>query len=54
MNVKMILMALFVVSSSGCSESAIDACLDNGGSFNYEQCECDFNKSHEYRKDHSC
>lgn len=54
MNVKIILVALVVVSNAGCSESAIDACLDNGGSFNYEQCECDFDKSHEYKESHSC
>lgn len=35
-------------------ESAIDTCLDAGGSFNYIACECDFNKSHVIPKKHSC
>lgn len=35
-------------------ESQIDACLDSGGSFNYEACACDFNKSHIAPKQHNC
>lgn len=36
------------------NESSVNSCLDSGGSFNYESCECDFNKSHIVPKQHSC
>ena len=39
---------------AGCAESKIDSCLDQGGSFNYEKCECDFKENHEYKESHSC
>lgn len=39
---------------AGCAESKIDSCLDHGGSFNYEKCECDFKEGHEYKEAHSC
>ena len=39
---------------AGCAESKIDSCLDRGGSFNYEKCECDFKVNHEYKESHSC
>jgi hypothetical protein len=32
----------------------IDSCLDAGGSFNYESCECDFKKSHPVSESHKC
>ena len=32
----------------------IDKCLDNGGSFDYQNCECDFNENHQYTKKHTC
>jgi hypothetical protein len=34
--------------------SSIDSCLDTGGSFNYELCECDFKKSHTVPEVHKC
>lgn len=36
------------------NESSIDTCLDAGGSFNYESCECDFNTSHIVPNQHNC
>lgn len=30
--------------------SKIDICLDNGGSFNYESCSCDFKDTHKIIK----
>ncbi|PUA27417.1 MAG: hypothetical protein B0W54_12610 [Cellvibrio sp. 79] len=35
-------------------ENSIDECLDAGGSFNYESCECDFKKSHTAPIQHHC
>ena len=32
----------------------VDKCLDNGGSFNYQNCECDFKESHPYTEKHIC
>lgn len=34
--------------------SQIDSCLDNGGSFNYEKCSCDFEKNHIVIEKHQC
>jgi len=34
--------------------SPIDACLDNGGSFNYQVCECDYTVSYPYIEEHQC
>jgi hypothetical protein len=34
--------------------SSIDSCLDAGGSFNYESCECDFKNSHKVPEIHKC
>ena len=33
---------------------AIDKCLDAGGSYDYEKCQCDYNTSHKYKEEHSC
>ena len=33
---------------------SIDSCLDKGGSFNYELCECDFQISHPVPENHKC
>lgn len=35
-------------------ESEIDTCLDTGGSYNYQLCECDHSMSHPYQKEHKC
>ena len=32
----------------------VDSCLDSGGSYNYDKCECDFNISHPYKEKHNC
>ena len=32
----------------------IDICLDNGGSFDYVNCKCDFQNSHESKEEHLC
>lgn len=45
---------LVLILLGGCSEAKIDACLDHGGSFDYEKCECDFKKNHEYKESHTC
>jgi hypothetical protein len=33
---------------------AVDRCLDSGGSFDYQACQCDFVDSHEKPAKHSC
>lgn len=35
-------------------EVDIDSCLDAGGSFNYEECKCDFNTSHVKPDKYNC
>ncbi len=45
---------LLVILLAGCAESKIDSCLDSGGSFNYDKCECDFNESHKFEEIHIC
>ena len=32
----------------------VNKCLDNGGSYNYETCKCDFKESHEYKEKTLC
>ena len=32
----------------------VEKCLDNGGSFNYQNCECDFKENHAYTEKHIC
>lgn len=32
----------------------IDSCLDRGGTYNYESCDCDLNKSHSNDSFHFC
>ncbi len=34
--------------------SRIDACLDNGGSFDYQECACDYKVSHSVIDEHQC
>ena len=29
-------------------------CVDDGGSFNYEICKCDFDENHSYKENHIC
>ena len=38
----------------GCSDLKIDKCLDDGGSFNYEKCVCDFESNHQSKSTHNC
>jgi len=33
---------------------SVDACLDSGGSYNYESCSCDHNQSHPYIENSKC
>ncbi len=33
---------------------AVDKCLDSGGSFNYESCQCDYQESHKFMEEHQC
>jgi len=47
-----LLLLFILLSLSGCSD--IDACLDNGGSYNYDNCECDYNSKHPYKEEHKC
>lgn len=32
----------------------VDKCLDSGGSYNYNQCECDYQSDHEFKEYHEC
>jgi hypothetical protein len=32
----------------------VDDCVDTGGSYNYDQCECDYNKNHSFKENHEC
>ncbi len=32
----------------------VDSCLDAGGSYNYKDCSCDFEKNHPFLKKHQC
>ena len=34
--------------------STVDSCLDAGGSFDYQSCQCDFKQSHKSKAEHSC
>jgi len=36
----------------GCND--VDKCLDSGGSFDYENCRCDYENKHPYLKAHEC
>ena len=53
-NQAMRVIFLFSVFLAGCTDLKIDACLDNGGSFDYVKCECDFKENHESIEPHSC
>jgi len=39
-------LILALILPSFFQESKVDLCLDNGGSFNYEKCVCDFKNNH--------
>jgi hypothetical protein len=32
----------------------VDHCLDSGGSYNYDQCECDYKMNHSFKENHEC
>lgn len=32
----------------------VDSCLDSGGSYDYENCRCDHDNNHEFKKMHNC
>ena len=40
--------------NAGFYQIDVDYCLDRGGSYNYETCGCDFEKSHEKQNTHQC
>ena len=46
------LSILFTLLFTGCSE--VDECLDLGGSYDYENCHCDYEINHPYVKNHNC
>lgn len=54
MKIKITLIVFITAITTSCSDAKIDACLDGGGSFNYEKCECDYSENHDYKEDHSC
>ncbi len=47
-----LLVIIFVISTTSCRK--IDSCLDAGGSYDYDQCECNFNTTHPYKEQHDC
>lgn len=47
------IIVIFLIIGSPFSDKA-DSCLDSGGSYNYQECECDYKISHEYSKVHQC
>ncbi len=32
----------------------VDSCLDSGGSYNYQECSCDYKNSHDADEKHQC
>lgn len=54
MKIKATLVVIIAVITTSCSDPAIDACLDGGGSFNYETCECEHSENHDHKENHSC
>ena len=49
-----ILLVLGISLAFMASAPSIDACLDSGGSFNDENCECDYTENHAPLAEHSC
>ena len=47
-----LIVALVVDASS--FESKVDACLDSGGSFDYQACICDYKSSHPFQQRDQC
>jgi len=47
-------LILALILPSFFQESKVDLCLDNGGSFNYEKCVCDFKNNHKVIEEHQC
>ena len=49
-----IIVLLIVTGLKVKSCATIDSCLDKGGSFNYEACECDFKSNHKSAEINLC
>jgi len=47
-------LVVYWVFFAGPDSASIDSCLDSGGSYNYHACECDYEISHPYIKEHQC
>lgn len=47
-------LVYLVLSSITENQLEIDDCLDSGGSYNYQLCECDYTKTHQKMGKHSC
>jgi len=47
-------VALVVMVTNFAKSADADHCLDQGGSFDYASCRCDFNASHAIPDTHSC
>ena len=41
-----------IIYSNIIFQTRVDTCLDAGGSYNYQNCSCDFELSHQYDKAH--
>ena len=52
--VTIVIIMLFFLSLKIKSCTTVDSCLDKGGSYNYDVCECDFGKSHKYTEINTC
>jgi len=52
--IKLVVVMLFCTALYGCFKSDIHSCLDRGGSFNYDTCECDLQTNHEFKENHTC
>ena len=52
--VTIVIIILFFLSLKIKSCTTVDSCLDKGGSYNYDVCECDFGKSHKYTEINTC
>ena len=48
------LLVIVTASICSCTDRAVDSCLDNGGSFDYESCQCDYEQNHEYKENNQC
>ena len=52
--VTIVIIILIFLSLKIKSCATVDSCLDKGGSYNYEVCKCDFDKSHKSTEINTC